>query len=243
MEHSNIRIIKLNPDKYEHIYVFGDIHGMITRLNSLLAKVSYTSKDLLVFLGDYIDRGEDSIGVIDRIMALEKKTNVVALKGNHEAWAVSYLDALYSGDMQYGLDFEWLQYGGLETMKSLEKSGDTLKYTRWMHQRPHMLLLGDKTGCSHAGMNIEKSLDEQTEKDVLWQRRYHINYDDFGCEMDWYIGHTPVQVLNPGQSTPHIIASVDRVHKLTMMDTGSFLDNGHISCKEVKSGKVYQSDL
>lgn len=62
----------------------GDIHGCSGMLDDLLAAVEPTPQDQLVFLGDYVDRGPDSRGVLDRLLALRKTHNVVCLRGNHE---------------------------------------------------------------------------------------------------------------------------------------------------------------
>lgn len=68
----------------------GDIHGNLPALNDLLGKVlpSLGRDDTLVFLGDYIDRGPDTRGCLDRIVQLKKESpfSVVTLIGNHEAW-------------------------------------------------------------------------------------------------------------------------------------------------------------
>jgi serine/threonine protein phosphatase 1 len=66
----------------------GDIHGNLAALGDLLAQIepTLTAQDTVVFLGDYIDRGTHSAQVVDRILALRRKSpaTVVTLKGNHE---------------------------------------------------------------------------------------------------------------------------------------------------------------
>src|SRR5579884_2640061 len=68
----------------------GDVHGNLAALEDLLAKVvpTMSSKDVLVFLGDYVDRGPDTRGCVDRIIRLQQQTEftVVTLRGNHEDW-------------------------------------------------------------------------------------------------------------------------------------------------------------
>lgn len=68
----------------------GDIHGNLAALEDLLAAVLLTmsSDDVLVFLGDYIDRGPDTRGCLDRILRLRQTADfmVVTLRGNHEDW-------------------------------------------------------------------------------------------------------------------------------------------------------------
>ena len=74
------------------VYAIGDIHGCSVALKTLLKTIPLTDSDTLVFLGDYVDRGFDSKGVIDQIMAISEKHNVVTLRGNHE---VMMLEARY----------------------------------------------------------------------------------------------------------------------------------------------------
>src|SRR5215813_4099902 len=68
----------------------GDIHGNLPALDDLLNRISKEvgAEDTVVFLGDYVDRGPDSKGCIERIIAFQSdvKANVVALLGNHEQW-------------------------------------------------------------------------------------------------------------------------------------------------------------
>ena len=77
-------------------YAVGDIHGNLGALNDLLARVvpQLTPQDTLVFLGDYIDRGPDSRGCVERIVRLqaEAEFTVVGLLGNHEQWMLKTLE-------------------------------------------------------------------------------------------------------------------------------------------------------
>lgn len=77
------------------LLAIGDIHGQLIKLTSLLEIVQPTVEDQLVFLGDYIDRGPDSSGVIECLIELAKLIPCVFLRGNHEQVC---LDALHSAD-------------------------------------------------------------------------------------------------------------------------------------------------
>src|SRR5262245_2164924 len=89
----------------------GDIHGCSAALAALIDVVSPTPDDTLVTLGDYIDRGPDSRGVIDQLMALAGRCRLVPLAGNHEEVLA---DAL--ADIA-GLR-RWLTLGGADTLRS-----------------------------------------------------------------------------------------------------------------------------
>ena len=79
-------------------YAVGDIHGEVTLLKQLLALLPYREQDTLVFLGDYLDRGEDSVATIRTLRALKREHPLcVFLRGNHEdAWLDCWDGAVFS---------------------------------------------------------------------------------------------------------------------------------------------------
>src|SRR5580765_7831219 len=66
------------------ILAIGDVHGCSLHLDALLAAVRPTPKDRLIFLGDLVDRGPDTRGVLDRVLDLKKRFPVTCIRGNHE---------------------------------------------------------------------------------------------------------------------------------------------------------------
>lgn len=89
----------------------GDVHGCLTALDLMLELVEPAREDRLVFLGDYVDRGPNSCGVIDRILELRKKYDVICLIGNHEIM-------MRSAQHDYLMYESWLRYGGKEALAS-----------------------------------------------------------------------------------------------------------------------------
>lgn len=74
-----------SPDSHGRLLAIGDIHGHLGPLKELLQQVGPTQEDRIVFLGDYIDRGPDSCGVIDYLLGFQKHyPNTIFLRGNHE---------------------------------------------------------------------------------------------------------------------------------------------------------------
>jgi serine/threonine protein phosphatase 1 len=70
-----------------HTYAVGDLHGEVTLLRRLLAAINPGSRDRLVFLGDYLDRGEDSVATVRALVELTRVVPCVFLRGNHDdAW-------------------------------------------------------------------------------------------------------------------------------------------------------------
>ena len=94
----------------------GDIHGCSKALAALVEAIRPTQQDTLIFLGDYIDRGPDSRGVLEQVIALAGRCSVVPLRGNHEELLLAALEG------QSELDF-WLKFGGLAALASYGYSG------------------------------------------------------------------------------------------------------------------------
>lgn len=93
------------------LIAIGDIHGCAAALDGLLEIIAPGADDRLVFLGDYVDRGPDSRGVIDRVLGLRDTHDVVTLMGNHEEMMLHVVD----GRSPIGA---WFRCGGRETMAS-----------------------------------------------------------------------------------------------------------------------------
>src|SRR5437870_3329448 len=89
----------------------GDIHGCLRAFDLLLATVCPEPDDLLVTLGDYVDRGPDSKGVLERLIDLQGRCRLVALMGNHDIMMVQARD-----DPQAFRN--WLECGGKQTLES-----------------------------------------------------------------------------------------------------------------------------
>ena len=99
------------------LIAIGDIHGCRAALDAVLDAIQPGAQDTLVALGDYVDRGPDSKGVIDRLIELQGQCNLVAIQGNHEEMM---LDVVREGQEPH----RWLQYGGVDTLDSYRFMGD-----------------------------------------------------------------------------------------------------------------------
>lgn len=89
----------------------GDIHGCLAALDRVLAAIEPVASDTLIVLGDYVDRGPDSRGVIARLRKLAERCRLVVLTGNHEEMLLAARDDEVERDA-------WLRYGGAETLAS-----------------------------------------------------------------------------------------------------------------------------
>lgn len=97
------------------LYAIGDVHGELEKLDELLDTLPLREGDRIVFLGDYVDRGRDASGVIQRLIELEKDWPCVFLLGNHESM---FLDFLGWNDAAYFGGDAFLMNGGDRTLES-----------------------------------------------------------------------------------------------------------------------------
>ena len=116
-------------DKYDRLLVIGDIHGKWERFKSVYDKVGFNSeKDLIVFLGDYLDRGDTPVPVMEWVMEHYGRKNMVFLRGNHEQMFYdAFLEVQNSGGHNaFSLNSSlarWLINGGQITYEEIRKTG------------------------------------------------------------------------------------------------------------------------
>lgn len=173
--------------KEERIFVIGDVHGCLGMLQRLMERIAWDpERDRLIFLGDYIDRGEDSRGVIDFILRLAAESDRVdCLLGNHESIFLDYLSGLEPRT--------FLENGGKSTLGSYGIS-DGRKEIPHSHmkflQTLNPFLELEEYFIVHAGMRPGVSIERQTVDDLVWIRDPFIFSEyDFGKRV--IFGHTP----------------------------------------------------
>jgi len=205
-------------------WIIPDIHGCSKTLRALFDHYIAPSKeDSLYFLGDYIDRGPDSKGVIDYIFTLQDDGyRVYLLKGNHEESCVQACMAertlrSFLGFRGYNsAKAAWKRYGGRETMQSFgirDLNNMPERYVEWMDRLPAYIMLEEHL-LVHAGLDysLEDPLDD--EHSMLWLRDLDPVPEKIGGRILVH-GHVPV-------SLEHIFMMVG--------DPGTFghidLDNG-----------------
>jgi serine/threonine protein phosphatase 1 len=219
------------PNENARLYVIGDIHGRLDLLDRLIVEIDHDAKKhgancLTVTLGDYIDRGPNSRGVLDRLLSNPFPGDYVALKGNHEALLEAFLE-----DPAVGA--QWRQLGGLETLHSFgihvaslmmgrnyDQAAEQLRaalspaQTKFLASLKTSLMVGGYFLC-HAGIRPGVALERQSPQDLLWIRDEFLNSrKDFGKIV--VHGHTPVE---EPESLPNRIN----------IDTGAFI-TGRLTC-------------
>ncbi|MBR1420393.1 MAG: metallophosphoesterase [Selenomonadaceae bacterium] len=225
--------------KYRRILAMGDMHGHFSRALSVFRKVKFDeNQDLLIFLGDYVDRGDENLRCLRWAMEMSEKPNVIALRGNHEQMMMEYY--LMDGE---GTSRIWLPNGGnltkLEMDTWLKKDPTALKRVlKFIAERPlyHRIFAGGKEFIFvHAGLKPGIALENQSDQDLLWIREEF--YENYTGSAEVICGHTPIPYMIPDKYDP-----IRLPNHITMIDTGSFFPHGRISCVDVLTGTVYQSD-
>lgn len=214
------------------LFAIGDIHGCVEELSLLLESIPATAGDTVVFIGDYIDRGPDSRGVITTLLAWRATTpaRVVFLKGNHEDMALGFLGrAGHWGE-------SWFRNGGVAALRSYDIDPD-LPAHEIAARLPaeHMAFLEaletshrwhDRYLLVHAGIRPGVPWPQQRVEDLLWIREEFLDEPhDLGTTV--VFGHTP-----------HRGVVVDLPYKIGI-DTGCVY-GGALTCVELSEGKVFQ---
>lgn len=190
------------------VYAVGDIHGRIDLLELLLNKIDRDIAErpclrpVLIFLGDYVDRGLGSREVIQRLIDRSESHETITLKGNHETFPLEFL----KNPTVLG---EWRKYGGLQMLMSYglqpsmnpdmaeqielaQKFRVALPpaHATLLATMPHSFTLGDFFFV-HAGVKPGVPLEKQTEEHLLWIKEEFLLSDDDHGKMIVH-GHTPV---------------------------------------------------
>ena len=199
-----------NPPPDTRLYAIGDIHGradLLARLHAAIrddAAAAPETRKVLIYLGDYVDRGADSAAVIDTLLNRPLPGfETVHLMGNHENFLLRFLE-------DAGIGRLWSMNGGAETLASYGLDGRLLADGRagpalqaaFRARLPaaHLTFLRNlavmhiEGGCLfvHAGLRPGVPVDMQDTEDLLWIREpFLFSDEDFGYVV--VHGHTPVE--------------------------------------------------
>jgi serine/threonine protein phosphatase 1 len=186
------------------IYAIGDIHGCLKALRDLMAQLPLKPGDEVVFLGDYIDRGPASKGVVEYLLQ-NRKPNWRFLRGNHEQMLLEWLKNPSPVTVS-----NWFLNGGLQTVLSYvpaknmdemwgERALEVLKshipasHMEFFNSLIMTYETQDAFFC-HAGIDLDKSLGAQQPDDLLWIRRKFIEDPRPTPKLVIY-GHTPIELV------------------------------------------------
>ena len=209
--------------------VIGDIHGCLRAVTSVIDAAAPARQDQLIFLGDYVDRGPDSRGVIDFLLALARRHIVIALTGNHEelmlgaregpqmlrAWTLSGGDATLASYRGGGVAFsEALAAVPDEHWRFIESCGD-------YHETASHIFV-------HGYLDADLSMAMQETTVLRWRKfvdpRPHCSGKTVIC------GHTAQRDGNP----------VNLGHAICI-DTFAY-GGGWLTCMDVETGRLWQAN-
>ncbi len=206
----------------------GDIHGCFQALRTLAAAVPFASDDVVITLGDYVDRGPDSCAVLDWLIHRGRRGKLVALRGNHE---VMMLRAREDEDRLKDLLFN----GGDKTLQSYSPFGDTGRLvdvpdhhwdfletqTRpWFETERHFFV--------HGNALPDYAFDEQPDFMIYWGAFNDPKPHESGKIM--VCGHTPQKAGKP-KNVGHAVC----------IDTWAY-GGGWLTCLDIETGCYWQAN-
>ncbi len=207
----------------------GDVHGCLTALDALLALVAPAPEDRLIALGDYVDRGPDSRGVLERLIALYDQGRLVPLRGNHDEMMV---DALLG--QERGL---WLAVGGVETLHSYGIA-------------PYEIIDGEHVPARHRQF-LEKDCRDWYETDTHIYVHATVLPDvplpeQDGFVLRWQklrepIAHCSGKTLVCGHTRQRNGVPLD-MGTTICIDTSVYDSEGWLTCLHVESGNYWQAN-
>jgi serine/threonine protein phosphatase 1 len=220
------------------IYAIGDVHGRLDLLLKMYdAIIEHRDRKpvadwRIIHLGDYVDRGADSKGVIDfLIRATEQDSRVIALAGNHDVGFLDFLaepalDGLFAHNggretaLSYGVRIDLSDRAGLRAQAQSLREAVPEAHRAFLQGLKFSCAFGDFFFC-HAGIRPRVPLDSQDPSDLIWIREVFLNFEDLHPKIVVH-GHTP---------TPEPDIRANRAN----VDTGAFR-TGVLSALVVEGG-------
>jgi serine/threonine protein phosphatase 1 len=208
------------------VLAIGDIHGCLSHFQTLLQGVAPAPDDHIILLGDYVNRGSNSAGVLQLILELAKTHQVSAIKGNHEQMM---LDARSSHD-KYS---DWLKNGADKTLLSYAGPSGSLSdvpESHWQFLETQLVNYVETPShiFVHASAYPDFPMPDQPEYMLRWERFDNITPHESGKPI--IAGHTPQKSGRPLNKGFAIC-----------IDTNA-CRGGLLTCLDVNSGRLWQSN-
>jgi serine/threonine protein phosphatase 1 len=210
------------------ILAIGDIHGCTIAFDTLLANLQLQPSDLIITLGDYVDHGPDSKGIINRLIALHDTGQLVALRGNHEL-------AMLAAQLSEQNLLRWICCDGDMTLASYSLSDDELNLAdipnthwnflenvcvNWYETDTHFFV--------HANADSALSLSQQSDDVLFWER------------FNNPAPHCSGKIMVCGHTSQKSGVPLNLGHAICI-DTWVY-GKGWLTCLDVISGRVWQAN-
>ncbi len=215
----------------------GDVHGCSAALVALLDAIGPRPEDVIVTLGDYVNRGPDSRGVLDRLIALEGQCTLVPILGNHDEMLLGLLDRVRAGHSPSL--HAWLKMGGDATLASYGSNAgsmaaadltriptehhDFLARCRGYHETATHIF-------AHAQYDPDTAMDKQRAEVLRWESLRDGIPEPHESGKRAVVGHT-------SQKSGEILD----LGYLVCIDTYCY-GGGWLTALDVETGKVWQFD-
>ena len=185
------------------LYAVGDIHGEVELLEELLEKLPSKKDDRFVFVGDYVDRGFDSKGVVELLIEFSKERDCVFLLGNHESMFLDFIgwkaEEYFAGDafLMNGGDRTLASYGYFEMSEPDQEKFKLPRSHQKFYKNLRLHYLEGDYLFVHAGIgrdllgetDVDYAMEKAHPEDLLWDRGAIDRPHKLGLTVVY--GHTP----------------------------------------------------
>ncbi len=208
-----------------------DIHGCFEALEELVAFIDIRNEDIVITLGDYVDRGGQSRAVIDWLIAFDRSNNLVPLRGNHDVMMCRARDDPATLE-------RWLHYGGDKALASyvpggipgLEGSLENVPDEHWSFMCDRLLPYYeiDTHFFVHANADPRLPLGQQSDQMLYWEK-----FDDPPI-------HQSGKVMVCGHTSQRSGLPIGNRHSICL--DSRVYDTGWLTCLYVETGEIYQAN-
>ncbi len=217
----------------------GDIHGCLKTLTALLQQLQITKQDTLYFLGDYINRGPDSKGVIDAILNLKNDGyTLITLTGNHEQLLINDYIAETEKGWHDMADEAFKSSFKIDHLKELPQHYiEFCKQLPFYHIEDHFIAV-------HAGLNFNTDNPLQSKEDLIWIRNWYQEIDYKWLKNKIIIhGHTPLTKQEiEAQFSNYKTTQVLNIDCGVFMHQGKIHGLGHLCAFDLTNERLYFQD-
>lgn len=211
----------------ERLFAVGDVHGCSTALKTLIETIAPLPVDTIVFLGDVIDYGPDTRGVIEQLIELAGRCRLILIQGNHEEMLFS---ALKSRDSRR----YWESCGGATTRREYPECGDDIlilpEHLAFLRERCVDYFETDDFLFLHANYYPNRRMEEQSSRSLRWEFVDPLQMARHYSGKTALVGHT---TRTDGR--------VFDLGFLVMLDTGASM-GGWLSALEINTGSIIQTN-
>lgn len=224
------RFLEIDEKKYERIICISDIHGGYDTFQKLLSKIDFSDEDLLVLLGDNVQRGNNSHKVMEYIEVLNKKDNVLLIQGNHESYILYLLREENGAKLMKHLRKIWypciLKYWTSEIGVNVKEDFDPVwlqkeikkRYGKYIDLMKSMYYGAESENYIfvHAGIDVDKPWKESDIDSLMISKEFQ--YKKHNEEKKIVVGHWPTSNYRKNSLKCDIL--VDEKNRIISIDGG-----------------------